>query len=68
MWPPLYGKRMPRKHKKRQPLITFDTLMQTVSQEFQQLPDHRRANASYPLADVLRSAFAMFSLKSPCLD
>jgi len=67
MWPPLYGKRMPRKYKKRQPLITFDTLMQTVSEEFAQLPDHRRTNTSYDLADVLRSAFAMFSLKSPSL-
>ena len=63
----MYGKRMPRKYKKRQPLITFDTLMQTLSEEFLQLPDHRRANASYDLADVLRSAFAMFSLKSPSL-
>lgn len=58
---------MPRKYKKRQPLITFDTLMQTLSEEFAQLPDHRRANTSYELADVLRSAFAMFSLKSPSL-
>ncbi len=41
--------------------------MLTVSQAFARLPDHRRANASYPLADVLRSAFAMFSLKSPSL-
>jgi hypothetical protein len=31
------------------------------------LPDHRRANSSYDLADVLRSAFAMYSLKSPSL-
>ena len=58
---------MSRKYKKRQPLITFDTLMQTVSNEFERLPDHRRANTSYDLADVLRSAFAMFSLKSPSL-
>ncbi|MCA1617606.1 MAG: transposase [Acidobacteria bacterium] len=41
--------------------------MQTLSETFAHLPDHRRANASYPLADVLRSAFAMFSLKSPSL-
>ena len=58
---------MPRKSKKQQPLITFDTLMQTLSEEFTQLPDHRRSNSSYSLADVLRSAFAMFSLKSPSL-
>lgn len=41
--------------------------MQTLSQEFAQIPDHRRANTSYPLADLLRSAFAMFSLKAPSL-
>lgn len=41
--------------------------MQTLSDEFERLPDHRRTNASYDLADVLRSAFAMFSLKSPSL-
>ena len=58
---------MPLSYKKRQQKLTFDALMQTVSQEFARLPDHRRANTSYPLADVLRSAFAMFSLKSPSL-
>ncbi len=41
--------------------------MLTLSEEFARLPDHRRNNASYSLADVLRSAFAMFSLKSPSL-
>src|SRR5215204_1324076 len=58
---------MPRKYKKHKQEITFDTLMKTVSDEFDLLPDHRRANATYDLADVLRSAFAMFSLKSPSL-
>jgi hypothetical protein len=41
--------------------------METMSEEFTQLPDHRRANSSYELVDVLRSAFAMFLLKSPSL-
>ena len=41
--------------------------MEILSEEFAQLPDHRRANSSYELADVLRGAFAMFSLKSPSL-
>lgn len=41
--------------------------MEMLSEEFAQVPDHRRANSSYALADVLRSAFAMFSLKSPSL-
>lgn len=63
----MYGKRMPPKYKKHQQQITFDTLMKTLSDKFANLPDHRRANATYDLADVLRSAFAMFSLKSPSL-
>jgi Transposase DDE domain len=54
-------------YKRLQEKITFDDLMGTLSEEFAQLPDHRRANSSYELADVLRSAFAMFSLKSPSL-
>ena len=58
---------MPLSYKKRQQKLTFDSLMQTLSETFARLPDHRRSNASYPLADVLRSAFAMFSLKSPSL-
>jgi hypothetical protein len=58
---------MPRNYKRLQEKITFDDLMETLSEEFAQLPDHRRANSSYELADVLRSAFAMFSLKSPSL-
>ncbi len=41
--------------------------MEMLSEEFAQLQDHRRANSSYGLADVLRSAFAMFSLKAPSL-
>jgi hypothetical protein len=59
--------RMPRNYKRLQEKITFDDLMETLSEEFARLPDHRRANSSYDLADVLRSAFAMFSLKSPSL-
>jgi hypothetical protein len=63
----LYGKRMLHKNKKNQQEITFDSLMKTLSDEFERLPDHRRANSTYQLADVLRSAFALFSLKSPSL-
>jgi Transposase DDE domain len=58
---------MPLNYKKLQEKITFDALMEIMSEEFAQLQDHRRANSSYELADVLRSAFAMFSLKSPSL-
>lgn len=58
---------MPRNYKRLQEKITFDNLMETLSEAFARWPDHRRANHSYELADVLRSAFAMFSLKSPSL-
>lgn len=58
---------MPRNYKKLQEKITFDAQMQTLSEEFAKVPDHRAANASYELADILRSGFAMFSLKSPSL-
>jgi Transposase DDE domain len=58
---------MPKSYHKRQQHLTFDHLMETLSQAFAQIPDHRRANASYSLADFLSSAFAMFSLKSPSL-
>ena len=58
---------MPRNYKKRREKITFEALMQVLSAAFAQIADHRRINASYRLADLLRSAFAMFSLKSPSL-
>ncbi|GEM_PF-528361 len=58
---------MPRNYKKRREKISFEALMQIPSTAFVQIPDHRRANSSYHLADLLRSAFAMFSLKSPSL-
>ncbi len=58
---------MPRNYKKRREKITFEALMQVLSTAFAQIADHRRINASYRLADLLRSAFAMFSLKSPSL-
>jgi len=46
----------------------FDDLMDFLDREFQKLPDHRAGNAlRYDLADVLRSAFAMFSLKATSL-
>jgi hypothetical protein len=58
---------MPINYQQRQEQLTFDHLMATLSQEFEQIYDHRRANAKYELADIMRSAFAMFSLKSPSL-
>jgi hypothetical protein len=58
---------MPRNYKQLQEKVTFDALMGMIGEEFVQIPDHRRSNTSYELPDVLRSAFAMFSLKSPSL-
>src|SRR5262245_60234544 len=58
---------MPVNYKQLQEKITFDAMMEMLSEKFEQLPDLRRANRSYQLPDILRSAFAMFSLKSPSL-
>ena len=41
--------------------------MRFLDSQFQAFPDHRADNARYNLADVLKSGFAMFSLKSPSL-
>jgi hypothetical protein len=47
---------------------TFDELMFFLDLRFKSFPDHRVGNAvRYELADVLKGAFAMFSLKSPSL-
>lgn len=47
--------------------LNADTLFSIIRKDLQQVPDHRAANASIPLDDVLMSAFAMFSLKDPSL-
>jgi len=41
--------------------------MRWLDTEFQNLPDHRATNARDQLAEVLKGAFAMFSLKCPSL-
>jgi hypothetical protein len=63
----LYVQPMPGSSRKRQEKITFDALMQTASAEFANISDHLRANARYPSTDILVSAFAIVSLKSPSL-
>jgi hypothetical protein len=42
-------------------------LFKKLSDQLGQLPDPRASNASYKLGDVLRSGFAMFSLKCSSL-
>ena len=41
--------------------------MSELSEHFSSLPDHRSERRQYSLGDTLKSAFAMFSLKSPPL-
>ena len=41
--------------------------MDFLNAQFETIPDHRASNARFALDDVLKSAFAMFSLKSPSL-
>ncbi len=59
---------MAKSYAQLQQSLTFDELMRFLDEQFQVLPDHRSGNAvRYSLADVLKSAFAMFSLKCPSL-
>jgi hypothetical protein len=58
---------MRKSHKELQSSISPDVLLAALSQRFQQLTDHRAANVSASLKDVLMSGFAMFSLKYPSL-
>lgn len=58
---------MVKSYQQLQQQLTFDELMRFLDTEFQALPDHRANNARYSLVDVVKSAFAMFSLKSPSL-
>jgi len=59
---------MPKSYAQLQQSLTFDELMKTLDEQFQTFPDDRTGNAvKYQLPDVLKAAFAMFSLKSPSL-
>ena len=59
---------MAKLHQQDQQNLTFDEMMRFLDSEFQRFPEHRAGNAvRYELADVLKSAFAMFALKSPSL-
>lgn len=59
---------MPKSYAQLQQSLTFDELMKTLDEQFQTIPDKRTGNAvRYQLSDVLKAAFAMFSLKSPAL-
>ena len=47
--------------------ITTKSLLKTVRSGFEQIADHRAANASISLSDALMSGFGMFSLKDSSL-
>src|SRR5262245_37260369 len=59
---------MPKNYAQLQQSLTFDELIKTLDEQFQTFPDNRVGNAvNYSLPDVLKAAFAMFSLKCPSL-
>jgi hypothetical protein len=58
---------MPRINKSLQQNLKFDYLIDFLETHFEMLPEHRASNVKYPLASVVKAAFAMFSLKSPSL-
>src|SRR6266511_1016511 len=59
---------MAKSYAQLQQSLTFDELMRFLDEQFQSLPDHRSGNGlRYELPDVLKGAFAMFSLKSASL-
>ncbi len=47
--------------------VTLDGQIAKLRERFDRLEDHRAANSSYSLSDILMSGFAMFSLKYPSL-
>jgi hypothetical protein len=56
--------RRARKVRKR---LSMDAMLSLVQSAFAEIPDHRNSRATIPLADVLMSALAMFSLKDSSL-
>jgi hypothetical protein len=47
--------------------LNADAMFKVIHQDFSQVEDHRATNSKIPLADILMSGFAMFSLKDPSL-
>jgi hypothetical protein len=47
--------------------LSGDDLFKSVRSFFAAVPDHRAANASYPLVDALMGCFSIFSLKAPSM-
>lgn len=53
--------------KRRKARSSFSYLLGQIQEVFATIADHRGSNASIGLKDILTSAFALFSLKSPSL-
>jgi len=47
--------------------LNADAMFKAIRQDLDKVPDHRAKNSKIPLADILMSGFAMFSLKDPSL-
>lgn len=62
-----YSNRVRKSFQFLQEQLKFDELMKLLDERFQLFPDHRAGNSRYSLLSVLKSAFAMFSLKSASL-
>jgi hypothetical protein len=58
---------MRKSYQELQAGVTLDGQLAKMRERFDQLGDHRAANCSYRLSDILMSGFAMFSLKYPSL-
>ena len=56
-----------KKRKKSRKKLSASGLFEVVSKGFEGIVDHRKGKAGITLANVLMSAFAMFSLKDPSL-
>lgn len=48
--------------------LIANALFAIIREDLPQLPDHRVANASIPMGNILMGAFAMFSLKDSSLQ
>lgn len=58
---------MRKSYQELQESVTLDGQLAKLRARFDQFEDHRAANSSYSLSDILMSGYAMFSLKYPSL-
>jgi predicted nuclease with TOPRIM domain len=58
---------MRKSYQELQEGVTLDGQLSKLRKRFDELEDHRAANNSYSLSDILMSGYAMFSLKYPSL-